>query len=57
MKSNPVLGAYKSDEKSFDLFVELNYELLGGSEWYGSRVCESVEITYSPEDVYTEVIE
>jgi hypothetical protein len=57
MKSNPVLGTYKSDEKSFDLFGELNYELLGSSEWYGSRVCESVEITYSPEDVYAEIIE
>jgi hypothetical protein len=34
-----------------------NDELLGYSEYYYSRVCESVKITYSPEDIYLEEIE
>tara|TARA_Y100000588_G_scaffold170332_1_gene184136 strand:- start:7127 stop:7657 length:531 start_codon:yes stop_codon:yes gene_type:complete len=33
-----------------------NYKLLGGSEYYFSRVCDSVKILYSPEDVYLEEV-
>lgn len=35
---------------------DYNYKLLGGSEYYFSRVCESVKILYSPEDVYLEEV-
>ena len=34
----------------------LAYELMGRSEYYDYRVCESVTITYSLEDVYLEEI-
>ena len=37
-------------------FDDLSYQLMGGSEFYDFRVCESVVVTYSPEDVYLETI-
>jgi len=37
--------------------MELNYNLLGGSEYYYSRVYESSTLTYSPEDIYVEEVE
>ena len=36
--------------------MEINYNLMGGSEYYYSRVFQSASITYSPEDVYLEEI-
>jgi len=39
-----------------DYFVNLAYELMGASESYDFRVCESVVVTYSPEDIYSEEI-
>lgn len=37
--------------------ADYNGKLLGYSEFYISRVCESTEITYLAEDVYAEVID
>ena len=39
-----------------DLIYELGYELMGGSEYYDFRVCESCIITYSAEDIFSEEI-
>jgi len=39
-----------------DKINNLGYELMGGSEYYDFRVCESVEIVYSPEDILLEII-
>jgi hypothetical protein len=36
---------------------DLSYDLMGSSEYYDYRVCESVSVTYSPEDIYLEKIE
>lgn len=41
----------------WDSISHINYDLLGSSEYYFSRVCESCTIFFSPEDVYLEVIE
>lgn len=41
----------------YDYFRELAYSLMGGSEWYDFRICESIEVTYSPKDIYLEIIE
>lgn len=35
---------------------DIGYDLMGGSECYLSRVCDSVSIHYIKEDVYAEVI-
>ena len=34
-----------------------NYDLLGYSQYYYSRICDSCTITYSEEDIYLEVVE
>jgi hypothetical protein len=51
MKSNPILIKKEnaSDNSLINMFNEYNHSLLGNSEHYYSRVCESVKITYSPE--------
>ena len=36
---------------------QYKYELMGSSEYYYSRVCESAEVYYSPEDLYLEIVE
>lgn len=46
----------EDNEDFIDYFQELTYSLLGGSEDYMCRVMEVCTITYSPEDVYNEVI-
>ena len=46
----------EDEDEIFDYFSNLAYELMGGSEHYDFRVCESVEVTYSPEDIYLEEI-
>jgi hypothetical protein len=51
IKDNPELNL---DE---DTISNLAYELMGSSEYYDYRVCESVSVTYSPEDIYLEKIE
>ena len=37
--------------------MDFNYAVMGGSEYYTSRVCDSVEVTYVSEDVYGEIVE
>lgn len=44
------------EELIFDCFQDLAYELMGGSEYYDFRVCESCDVTYSPEDIFLEEI-
>jgi hypothetical protein len=44
------------EDNLVDYFQDLAYELMGSSEDYDFRVCESVEITYSPEDIYLKEI-
>ena len=39
-----------------DIVMDYNWQLLGGSEYYASRIAESVTIYYSPKDVYLEEI-
>lgn len=54
MKANPILysdEAVSDDDSLMDICSEYHYELLGSSEYYSFRVCESVEITYLPQDV------
>lgn len=45
-----------SDDELIDKIMEINYSLMGGSEWYYSRVLESIKVTYSPEDIHLEII-
>ncbi len=40
-----------SDDEKYDYVMELAGELMGYSEWYVCRICESVNVTYSAEDV------
>tara|TARA_E500000081_G_C6064130_1_gene319745 strand:- start:163 stop:693 length:531 start_codon:yes stop_codon:yes gene_type:complete len=40
----------------YDLVMNYNYELLGGSEYYVSRIAEKVSIFYSDKDIYLEEI-
>jgi len=47
---------YENDDKLVEICREYNYDLMGGSEWYFSRVCESCTVTYSAEDVFLEEI-
>tara|TARA_B100001105_G_scaffold148940_1_gene119432 strand:- start:3882 stop:4307 length:426 start_codon:yes stop_codon:yes gene_type:complete len=42
---------------AWDSISHVNSDLLGSSEYYFSRVCESCTIYFSPQDVYLEVIE
>lgn len=45
------------DEAIFNLIMEkYNYGLMGGSECYYSRVCESVEVTYSDTDIFSKEV-
>lgn len=41
---------------TYDYVINLSHKLMGGSEFYDHRVCESCEVTYSPEDIYLEKI-
>lgn len=45
------------DDDIVDYIMEINYDLLGSSEWYYSRVFESATLTYSPEHIFVEQIE
>lgn len=44
------------DAETYDYIIELKNELVGYSEYYISRVVESVQVTYSPEDIYVEEV-
>lgn len=46
----------EEDEEIIDYFADLAHSLMGGSEYYDFRICESCIITYSPEDIYLEEI-
>lgn len=59
VNSNPeiLMGKKMDDEEIVEFIMEkYNYPLMGGSEWYYSRVFESYEVTYSDQDVSTKVI-
>lgn len=45
-----------SDDKLISLCMSYNDRMMGGSEWYYSRVLESITVTHSPEDVYLKEI-
>jgi mevalonate kinase len=48
------------DETSLDSLVDIcmryNNQLMGGSEYYYSRVCERVDVTYSDKDIFSEEV-
>lgn len=44
-------------EELYDYFQDISWKLMGGSEDYDFRVCESVIVTHSHEDITVEVIE
>ena len=46
----------KTDTEKVDIVLNINYDLLGSSEFYISRVFESGSIVYSSEDIILEVI-
>lgn len=53
----PLINKGETDPDTiYDLVMDLNYELMGSSEFYHSRVFESGFITYSPVDVKVEQI-
>lgn len=57
MKSNPVLCNGKSEAKKLiPIARDWIYNLVDSSEYYYARVCESVSVTYSSEDVYLEEV-
>ena len=43
-------------EDWIDMVNQYKYELMGSSEYYYSRVCDSVQIYYSPENLYLEIV-
>lgn len=58
MKAHPELypDENPSDDELIDICMDYNSNLMGGSEYYYSRVFESCSLTYSPEDVFLEEI-
>ena len=42
--------------ETYDYIMEIKSDLVGYSEYYISRVVESVQVTYSPQDIYVEEI-
>ncbi len=63
-KRNPILLKYLDNKEDIededvcqDYFLELAGELLDYSEFYLCRVMESCKVTYSPEDIYLDLIE
>lgn len=60
MRENPNLyldNSNPSDEDLINICMRFNYDLLGSSEGYYSRVFESAKLYYSKEDVYLDEIE
>ena len=54
---NPELDVEDIDDETYaEYFDELKGDLLGYSEYYLCRVMESCTVTYSPEDIYLDVI-
>lgn len=59
MKEHLILCGDKINPTDKDLISvcrEFNFDLMGSSEFYYSRVCESCTVMYSPEDIYAEEI-
>jgi len=58
MESHPDLynNENKTDEQLVEICMNINYELMGGSECYYSRICEKCIVTYSPEDINVEEV-
>lgn len=58
MKANPILYDNKklSDAKLIDACMNYNYSLMGSSEYYYSRVFESLVVTYSDKDIEVEEV-
>lgn len=48
---------YDEDDDFIDSFNEKQWDILGRSEDFECRVCETVEIFYSDKDIYAQVIE
>lgn len=48
----------KLNDNNISNFImdKYNYNLMGGSEYYYSRVCEKTEVTYSDKDIFLEEI-
>lgn len=46
-----------TENDKINIVMEINFQLLGGTEYYYSRVCESCKIYYSPEDVVVNLVE
>lgn len=44
------------EDDILEYFMDIAYSLMGGSEFYDFRVCQSCIVTYSPEDVYLELV-
>lgn len=58
MKSHPELWKTPTDteDELVDICMDYNHQLMGGSEYYYSRVMESCMVTFSPEDIFLEEI-
>lgn len=53
----PIIKKGRTDQDEIiDMVMDINYELMGSTEWYYSRVFEKGIIFYSPEDVEVEEI-
>lgn len=48
---------FENIENKHDYLIQLSWDLMGSSEYYDFRAIDSIEITYSPEDIYLEKIE
>jgi hypothetical protein len=46
-----------TDEALINLGENFIHEMLGSSEYYLCRVCESIQVTYIEEDVYAKKID
>ena len=46
----------KDEDDILNYFNDLTWQLMGSSEYYDFRVCESCTCYYSPEDIYLEEI-
>lgn len=47
---------YKNNQNLINFVMEWNHKLLGCSEYYYSRVCEKIEISYSDKNIDVEDI-
>ena len=60
LEENKNIFAHQStmtDDIKVDTVMDWNFKLMGGSEYYYSRIAESVEIYYIKEDIEIELID